>query len=138
MRAGFSTFLSALSARLALRQNVSHSARKAWGVIGMAACLVVRAVVGDPADRAAFDHWYRTEHLPDALKAFHALSAMRGWSVLDPSVHTAYYRFNTVEDVQAISDSPKIRTLVAEFDRVWGARVTRTRDIFAIADELKG
>ena len=39
---------------------------------GMTAYLVVRAVVADPTDRAAFDHWYRTEHLPDALKAFKA------------------------------------------------------------------
>ena len=38
----------------------------------MTAYLVVRAVVADPADRAAFDHWYRTEHLPDAMKAFKA------------------------------------------------------------------
>jgi hypothetical protein len=104
----------------------------------MTAYLVVRAVVADSADRAAFDHWYRTEHLPDAVKAFHATSAMRGWSTLDPSVHTAYYRFNTLEDVQAISDSPAIRALIAEFDRVWGQRVVRSRDILPIADELKG
>ena len=104
----------------------------------MTAYLVVRAVVADPADRAAFDHWYRTEHLPDALKAFKATSAMRGWSTLDPSVHTAYYRFNTLEDVQAISDSLEIRTLIAEFDRVWDSRVVRGRDILPIADELKG
>ena len=103
----------------------------------MTAYLVVRAVVADPADRAKFDQWYRTEHLPDAVKAFKALSAMRGWSTLDPSVHTAYYRFDTLEDVQAISDSPAIRALIAEFDRVWGARVVRTRDILPIADELK-
>ena len=38
----------------------------------MTAYLVVRAVVADPEDRAAFDHWYRTEHLPDAMKAFSA------------------------------------------------------------------
>ena len=35
------------------------------------AYLVVRAVVAE-ADRRDFDHWYRTEHLPDALKAFAA------------------------------------------------------------------
>jgi hypothetical protein len=104
----------------------------------MTAYLVVRAVVAGPADRAPFDHWYRTEHLPDAVKAFKARSGMRGWSTLDPSVHTAYYRFDTVEDVQAISDSPAIRALIAEFDRVWGNRVIRTRDILPIADELKG
>ena len=102
----------------------------------MTAYLIVRAVVADPADRAAFDHWYRTEHLPDAVNAFHAKSAMRGWSTLDPSVHTAYYRFDTLEDVQGISDSPEIQTLIAEFDRVWDTRVVRTRDILPIADEL--
>jgi hypothetical protein len=104
----------------------------------MTAYLIVRAVVTDPADRAQFDHWYRTEHLPDALKALNALSAMRGWSALDPSVHTAYYRFNTVDDVHAIVDAAAIKHLIAEFDRVWGNRVVRTRDILPIADELKG
>ena len=104
----------------------------------MTAYLVVRAVVADPADRAPFDRWYRTEHLPDAVKAFNAQSAMRGWSTLDPSVHTAYYRFDALEDVQGISDSPAIKALIAEFDRVWGSRVARTRDILPIADELKG
>ncbi len=63
---------------------------------------------------------------------------MRGWSTVDPSVHTAFYRFDTVEAVQAISRSPAIKGLIAEFDRVWGTRVVRTRDILSIADELKG
>jgi hypothetical protein len=100
------------------------------------AYLVVRAVVADPTDRAPFDHWYRTEHLPDALRAFGAVSAMRGWSTADPSVHTAYYRFETLEAVQAISGSSAIKGLIAEFDRVWGGGVVRTRDIIPIADEL--
>jgi hypothetical protein len=104
----------------------------------LTAYLVVRAVVADPADRARFDHWYRTEHLPDALKAFNATSAMRGWSMADPSVHTAYYRFHTLDAVQAISESPAIKALIAEFDRVWNTRVVRTRDILQIEDELKG
>ncbi len=104
----------------------------------MTAYLVVRAVVADPADRARFDHWYRTEHLPDALKAFNAVSAMRGWSTADPSVHTAYYRFGTLDAAQAVSGSPAIKALIAEFDRVWDTRVVRTRDIVPIEDELKG
>ena len=104
----------------------------------MTAYLVVRAVVADPADRAPFDHWYRTEHLPDALKAFNAISAMRGWSTEDPSVHTAYYRFETLDAVRTISQGSAIKALIAEFDRVWNTRVVRTRDILLIADELKG
>jgi hypothetical protein len=72
------------------------------------------------------------------LKAFKAESAMRGWSTVDPSVHTAYYRFGALEDVQAISNGPAIKALIAEFDRAWDTRVIRTRDIVQIADELKG
>jgi hypothetical protein len=102
------------------------------------AFLVVRAVVSDERDRPGFDIWYRKEHLPDAMKAFKALSAMRAWSVEDPSVHTAFYRFDTLEAVQAISRSPEIKVLIAEFDRVWDTRVTRTRDIIVVADEMKG
>lgn len=104
----------------------------------MTAYLVVRAVVTDPVDRPPFDHWYRTEHLPDALKAFNAVSAMRGWSTTDPSVHTAYYRFDTLAAAQTISESPVIKALIAEFDRAWGTSVIRARDIVAIEDELKG
>jgi hypothetical protein len=35
-----------------------------------AAYFVVRATVTDPSKRAAFDEWYRNEHLPHAAKAF--------------------------------------------------------------------
>jgi hypothetical protein len=104
----------------------------------MTAFLVVRSVVPDERDRPGFDIWYRKEHLPDAVKAFKALSAMRAWSVEDPSVHTAFYRFDTLEAVQAVSRSAEIKVLVAEFDRVWDTRVQRTRDILVVADEMKG
>ena len=99
------------------------------------AYLVVRAVVAE-TDRRDFDHWYRTEHLPDAVKAFAALKAWRGWSRTDPSVHFAFYQFADVAAVEAINDSPAIRTLIAEFDARWGTRVTRTREIIEVADEI--
>jgi hypothetical protein len=60
--------------------------------------LVVRAVVADPDDHAAFDTWYRQEHLPDAMKAFSASAAWRGWL----------------------------------------GRVTRTREVLTVADEIDG
>jgi hypothetical protein len=100
------------------------------------ACLVVRAVVPE-ADRAAFDEWYHKEHLPDAVKAFSARSAWRGWSGTEPSVHCAYYRFESRERLEAILKGPEIAALIAEFDRCWGERVTRTRDVLVIADEIK-
>lgn len=101
-----------------------------------AACLVVRALVADPNDRPRFDRWYRDEHLPAAYRAFGAEAALRGWSQNDPSVHTAYYRFPSVEAAQDAGTGAAIKDLIAEFDRVWGTRVTRSRDILVIADEL--
>jgi hypothetical protein len=102
----------------------------------MSAWLVVRAVVVDPADRADFDRWYHTEHLPDAVKAFSARAAWRGWSQTDPSVHCAYYRFDSVEAADAIQGGTAIRWLIAEFDRCWNGKVTRTREVISVADEL--
>jgi hypothetical protein len=99
----------------------------------MPAWFVVRAVVAE-SDRRDFDTWYRTEHLPDAVKAFSAQSAWRAWSRTDPSVHYAYYGFPTVGAAEAVNSSDAIRTLVAEFDRRWGTRVTRTREILDIAE----
>jgi hypothetical protein len=104
----------------------------------MTAFLMVRAVVPDDRDRPGFDMWYRKEHLPDALKAFKAVAAMRAWSVEDPSVHTAFYRFDTLAAAQAATSGPEIKVLIAEFDRVWDTRVTRTRDILVVEQELKG
>ncbi|MGA3399281.1 MAG: hypothetical protein ABSC95_08675 [Acetobacteraceae bacterium] len=103
----------------------------------MPAWLVVRAVVADPADRADFDRWYSTEHLPDALRAFAARAAWRGWSRSDPSVHCACYRFASVAAAEAATAGEAINALIAEFDRRWDSRVSRTREILDVADELE-
>jgi hypothetical protein len=100
------------------------------------AWLVVRAVVANPDDRAAFDTWYRQEHLPDAIKAFSANVAWRGWSSTDPSIHCAYYRFDSLTELDAVMAGPAIKGLIAEFDRRWLGRVARTREVLAIADEF--
>lgn len=101
----------------------------------MTAYLIVRAEVAE-ADREAFDRWYETEHLPDAVKAFGALSAERGWSDVTPGVHTAFYEFADLARVQAISQSPQIKSMIAEFDRVWQDRVQRSREIVEIKQKL--
>lgn len=100
------------------------------------AWLVVRATVADPADRPRFDRWYRDEHLPDATKAFGVSTAWRGWSQQDPAVHCAHYRFPSLDVLSDVMNGPIIRDLIAEFDRVWGSRVVRTREVFQIADPL--
>ena len=102
------------------------------------AWLVVRAVVADPGDRADFDTWYRQEHLPDAIRAFSATAAWRGWSSTDPSVHCAYYRFESLDRLEAVMSGAAIETLIAEFDRCWLGRVTRTREVLEVSDEFAG
>ena len=101
------------------------------------AWLVVRAVVANPADRAPFDAWYHAEHLPDAVKAFSARAAWRGWSKTDPSVHRAYYKFESPERLDAILSGPTIQGLIEEFDRCWQDRVTRMREVMTLADEIR-
>lgn len=99
------------------------------------AWLVVRATVANATERPAFDHWYRTEHLPDAMKAFGVRQAWRGWSQQDPAVHCAHYRFASLDALDAVMNGPTIRELIAEFDRVWGNRVVRTREVLPVEDE---
>src|SRR5262249_3414047 len=107
-----------------LRAGSAAAARAAGPAPGgmMPAFFVVRAVVAQ-SDRPQFDEWYRAEHLPDAARAFAAQAAWRAWSRTDPSVHYAYYRFADVADAEAVSKSPAIGKLAAEFDARWGTRV---------------
>ncbi len=101
------------------------------------AYLMVRAVVADAADRPSFDRWYEAEHMPDAVARFGARRGWRCWSRTDPAVHYAFYEFAGLERAQAVLASPELRALVAEFDRAWGARVTRTRDILETAGTVE-
>ena len=94
----------------------------------MSAYLIVRAEV-DPSVRDAFDAWYRDEHLPDAVRVFSASGAWRGWSDVDPKVHMAFYEFETLAEVNRVMESDAIRNLIAEFDRNWQGKVTRTREV---------
>lgn len=97
--------------------------------------LIVRAVVAAEADRVPFDRWYAEEHLPDAVKAFGATCGWRGWSTTDPSVHIAIYEFDDAARMRTVLASDALKGLIAEFDRVWGTRVTRTREVLDVAGE---
>jgi hypothetical protein len=99
------------------------------------AYVAVRAEV--PAgERERFDRWYETDHLPWALREFAARRAWRCWSRGDPSVHVAFYEFDSVEAAEAATAPDRISPLVADFDRVWGDRVTRRRAILDIVQEI--
>lgn len=99
------------------------------------AYLAVRAEVPD-ADRARFDHWYETDHLPWAMRVFGARRAWRCWSRTDPALHIAYYEFDSVAAAEALQNLEGAAALVADFDRVWGDRVPRRREILEVVHEL--
>jgi hypothetical protein len=98
--------------------------------------LVVRAELSDPAERARFDHWYATDHLPWALRAFGARRGWRCWSRTEPAVHFAFYEFDDAQQAEAGTAPDRIAPLVADFDRVWGNRVTRRRELLELVQEL--
>ena len=96
------------------------------------AVFIVRAQVGE-ADRAAFDHWYATDHLPLAMRKFGCARGWRGWSKVDPAIHLAFYEFADMAQLDAVLNGPVIQQMIAEFDAAWGARVQRTREIVEVA-----
>jgi hypothetical protein len=100
------------------------------------AYFAVRAEVPE-ADRAQFDHWYETDHLPWALRVFKARRAWRCWSRSDPGVHVAFYEFDSVEAAEAIGKSDAIKPLVDDFDRVWQNRVIRRRAVLDVVQEIE-
>ena len=101
----------------------------------MSAILMVRAKV-DPSVHDAFDAWYRDEHLPDAHSAFGCRNASRGWSQLEPDTHVAIYEFPDADAANAVLASQAIRQLIAEFDRHWQGKVSRTREVVNITQIL--
>ncbi|HVB15251.1 MAG TPA: hypothetical protein VNF04_01835 [Stellaceae bacterium] len=99
------------------------------------AYLAVRAEV-QAADRARFDHWYETDHLPWAMRVFQARRAWRCWSRTDPTLHIAFYEFDSVAAAEATQSAEETKALVADFDRVWDGRVPRRREILEMVHEL--
>ena len=99
----------------------------------MPAILLMRARIAEGVVKADFDRWYGDEHMPDALTTFKAKRAWRAWSDVDPSVHYAFYEFDSMAEARAIEGSEGLRRLVADFDRAWDDRVSRTRDFIEIA-----
>jgi len=101
----------------------------------MTAFLIVRAEV-DPTVRDAFDAWYQHEHLPEAVKAFDAVSASRGWSGTEDNVHIAFYEFTDLTEVRRVTGSDALKRMIGEFNRRWQDKVTRTREILELIQEI--
>lgn len=99
------------------------------------AFFVVRAAVTDATERAAFDRWYETEHLPAAVKAFGVAKAWRFWSLDDPSLHQAMYQFESEAALGAMLKGEALEKLVADFNRDW-PNVKRSRETLVLAQEF--
>src|SRR5262245_60552561 len=96
--------------------------------------LVVRATVADASKRAAFDRWYRDEHLPQAMEVFRAEKGWRFWSETDPAVHQATYQFADRAALDRATAPNNFKPLIDEFNRVF-PDVPRTREILSLVDE---
>ena len=103
----------------------------------MSAYLIVRAEV-DEESRTAFDTWYESEHLPDALRDFNGVSAMRGWSDVEPGIHLAFYEFPDLAAANKLLVSNLMKEFIKEFDRHWEGKVRRTREVFEVKQHLQG
>lgn len=99
------------------------------------AYLVVRAEVPE-AERGRFEHWYATDHLPWAIRAFGAVRGWRAWSRTEPGSHFAFYEFPDAATAETVLGSDAAKPLVVDFDRVWGNRVPRRREIIEVAQEM--
>jgi hypothetical protein len=100
------------------------------------AYVAVRAEVPE-GERARFDQWYATDHLPWAMREFAARRAWRCWSRSNPAVHVAFYEFDSLTAAEAAVAPERIAPLVADFDRVWGDRVPRRRAILETVQEIE-
>lgn len=97
----------------------------------MSAYLVVRSVVAESGDRAAFDAWYEDDHMPKALEMLGAIEGWRFWSETDPALHYAVYRYASLDKLQHRDDEGR-RALMNEYERTWPG-VTRTREVLRMA-----
>ena len=105
----------------------------------MTAVFIVRAEV-DPDARDAFDAWYETEHLPDAVAALGPWGASRAWSGVEENVHVAFYEFADMASVQRMMACDALKGMIAEFSRHWDdprdGKVTRTRDAVELIQRI--
>ena len=76
--------------------------------------------------------------LPDAVAAFHPIRAWRGRSELDPMIHIAFYEYAEVANVEAVLKSDALKALTGEYDRMWGTRVPRSREVVVSTQMLTG
>lgn len=100
----------------------------------MSAYIVVRSDTSN-VNKNEFNIWYEEEHLVEALNAFNAIGAKRGW-VNDSKIHLAIYKFKNIVLAKKVLKSKALDNLIKKFDNRWHNKVLRTRELFEIIQEL--
>ena len=93
----------------------------------------VRATV-ETGREAEFNHWYDTEHTPDAVRMLPGCTgAARYKVVLGDGSHQymAMYAFDSSEKLDAAVNGPQIKQLIKLYDEAIGAFSTRQRTTYA-------
>ena len=56
--------------------------------------------------------------------------------VVNPEVHIAFYEFPDLTAAQLVLDSDTLKGLIADFDRAWGTKVSRTRELVPTRQQI--
>ena len=83
-----------------------------------------------------FDDWYEKEHLFEAKQTFSAISASRGWEIVNEDIHYAYYEFGDLEEADKILKSKALNKMINIYDKKWSNQIDRTRKIITITQEI--
>jgi hypothetical protein len=89
--------------------------------------LQVVATLDSSVDRDDFEQWYDVVHVPQVISNLGAKTARRMWSLEQPTVHYAFYEFESTEFLITQLSSPEMLNLIREFDARWGDSVKRER-----------
>ncbi|MDA0764762.1 MAG: hypothetical protein O3A39_10025 [Proteobacteria bacterium] len=85
--------------------------------------------------KSEFNNWYEEEHLVEALNAFNAMGAKRGW-INNSKIHLAIYKFKNIMLAKKALKSKKLENLIKNFDDRWNKKVFRTRELIETIQEI--
>ena len=85
--------------------------------------------------KSEFNNWYEEEHLVEALNAFNAMGAKRGW-INNSKIHLAIYKFKNIMLAKKALKSKILENLIKQFDDRWNNKVYRTRELIETIQEI--
>ena len=85
--------------------------------------------------KSEFNNWYEEEHLVEALNAFNAMGAKRGW-INNSKIHLAIYKFKNIMLAKKALKSKILENLIKNFDDRWNKKVFRTIELIETIQEI--